>query len=439
VVTGAAGLLGALAGCSDESPESSGGSGGESGGGSDDTPTPTPTASGTPTAELRYPELAAQTGLVAENVVWLGAERDEMMTQLRIRTNRVLGAIQSIRNASSVTQNDLTRLEDATTAVAEFVRQNVQPYFPVQNAVTNGNNTFVQQVKLAAERGDSGSLDQALQRAQTFYVNYTKSTYFDDQFPNDVVHARLYDRMTRDDTDKMLFGLFYPATDHVAICHADREPDDISENGVPHHEHTWESGHVVTAHAHPHGDAHEVEDHENEPVDRLVYAYNRETGAFDVLEDDEPDEQGMDEYVVRRSDVFAPIRLTDRHVDEAFLTVSSTETQDDEDLGRNFGDNLPVHLQRFGTAREAEAAVEDLLAANVFQQGVGRIQDDDDDAREWRRVYYTRGEATLYAYMLQVGQVVVTAAPAETEWGNRADWPGALVDCWLGDPSPQDT
>lgn len=196
---------------------------------------------------------------------------------------------------------------------------------------------------------------------------------------------------------------------------------------------------MVTAHAHPHGDSHDVEDHRNEPVDRLVYAYNRETGEFDVLGDDAPDQQRMDEYVVRHSGIFAPVRLTDRHLDEAFVTVSNTATEDEVDLGRAFGDNLPVHLQRFGTAREATAAVEEILAANVFQQGVGRIQEDDADAREWRRIYYTRGEATFYAYLLELGQVVVTAAPAETEWGNRVDWPGPLVDCWLGDPSPQDT
>jgi len=48
---------------------------------------------------------------------------------------------------------------------------------------------------------------------------------------------------------------------------------------------------------------HDVENHRNEPVDRLVYAYNRETEKFDVIGDD------------------APVRLTDRHLNEAFVTM----------------------------------------------------------------------------------------------------------------------
>jgi hypothetical protein len=446
LATGATGLLVALAGCSDESGDGGGGSGGGDGsgggsggvcGGSD---TPTPTATPTPGPQLQYPELTAQTDLVTENVVWLGTERDRAMTRLRTLSNRPVGIARELREASSVTESDITRLEDATTAVAEFVRQNVQPYYPVADAVTNGNNTFVQQVKLAAQRGDTRALDRALERLRTFYSNYTKRSYFDSRFPKDVVYERLYDRMTRDDTEEMAFGLFHPGSDYVAVSHADLEPDDISEDGVPQHTHTWDDTHVVTAHVHEHGDLHGARNHENEPVDRLVYAYNRSTGGFDILTDDAPDQPRMDAYVVARSDVFAPVRLPDRHVDEAFVTVSRTDSEDDENLGSEFGDNMPVHLQRFESVEATRGAVEDLLAADVFEQGTTRIrEDDDEDARDWRRVFYTKEGASLYAYMLNLGEVLVTVAPSETEWGNRADWPGPVRECWLGDASPRDT
>jgi DNA-binding PadR family transcriptional regulator len=100
----------------------------------------------------------------------------------------------------------------------------------------------------------------------------------------------------------------------------------------------------------------------------------------------------------------------------------NTSTDDEVYLGRVFSDNLPVHLQRFGRTREATAAVEETLVANMFQQGVGRIQEDDADARKWSQIYYTRGEATFHAYLLEFGQAVVTATPAEMEWG-----PGGLA------------
>ncbi|MFB6167799.1 MAG: hypothetical protein ABEJ43_03015 [Haloferacaceae archaeon] len=453
LATGATGLLVALAGCSDESgDDGSDGSDGGSGSpdGSDGTATPTPAATATPTAtatpgpQLRYPELAAQTRLVTENVVWLGAERDRAMTRLRTLANGAVGVARELRGASSVTQSGITRLEDATTAVAEFVRQNVQPYFPVQEAVTKGNNVYVQQVKLAAGRGDTRALDEALGRLQTFYGNYTKRAYFESQFPNDVVHARLYDRMTRDDSKKMAFGLFHPKSGYVAVSHADLEPDDIDANGVPHHTHTWGDTHLVTAHVHDHPDLHSTRDHQNEPADRLVYAYNRSTGGFDILTDGKPDQQRMDAYVVDRTDIFGPVRLPDRHLDEAFVTVSRTDTEkiDGEPVphGRNFGDNVPIHLQRFESAEATRAAVEDLLAANVFEQGTTRIRaNDDENARDWRRVYYARDGDSLYAYMLDLGAMLVTVAPGQTEWGSRADWPGPVRDCWLGDASPQDT
>jgi hypothetical protein len=451
LATGATGLLVALAGCSDETGDGGSGSGGSggsgesggsggSGGSSDATNTPSPTPTATPGPQLQYPELAAQTELVTENVVWLGSERDRAMTRLRTLSNRPVGIARELREASSVTQSDITRLEDATTAVAEFVRQNIQPYFPVQDAVTNGNNTFVQQVKLAAERGDTRALGQALERLRTFYSNYTKRSYFDSRFPKDVVYERLYDRMTRDDTEKMAFGLFQPSSDYVAVSHADLEPDDINEDGVPQHSHTWDDTHVVTAHVHEHDDLHSARDHTNEPVDRLVYAYNRSTGGFDILTDDAPDQPRMDAYVIAQSDIFGPIRLPDRHVDEAFVTVSRTDSPNEKDLGTEFGDNLPIHLQRFDSTEETRNVVKDLLAANVFEQGTTRIREEsNEDAREWRRIFYTKEGASLYTYMLELGEVLVTVAPSETEWGNRADWPGAVRETWLGDASPQDT
>jgi hypothetical protein len=435
VVIGTAGLLAALAGCSGEDPaeEGGGGDGGGGGGGGGDStsPTPTPSPTGTPTVTTPYPDLAEQTATVVESVVWHATEHGQVMTQLRVLANRVVGVAGELRDASSVTENDLIRLEDATTSVAEFVRQNVQPYYPVENAVTNGDNTYVQQVKLAAERGDSRGLDRALGRTRTYYKNYTRRSFFETQYPNDVVHERLYDRLTRDDATNVLFGLFHPGGDYVGVTHRDAT-EDLDTDGVPQFTHEWESGHVTTTHVHPHDEGlHDLRDHEDEPADRRVYAYDRENGVVDVLRDDAPDQQRMDEYVVERNDVFGPVRERAAHDDEFYVEVGNADAE--------FGDSLPVYVQLFPSARDARRTVEGLLAADVFEQGTDRIIENREEAREWRRVFYTRGEATFYAYMIVLGDVVVTAAPSETEWGSRVDWPGPLVDCWLGDQTPLDT
>jgi len=435
-VAGTTALMAALAGCSDESGDGGSGDGGDGGGSGDGgggTPTPEPqeTPTGTPTPRTAYPDLAEQTETVAESLRWHATEYDAVMRSLRTRANRVVGVVVDLREKSSVTANDLTRLEDATTAVAEFVRQNVQPYYPVENAVTNGDNTLVQQAKLASERGDPRALDDALERIETFYGNYARRSFYETNFPNDVVYERLYDRMTRDDRTNVLFGLFHPGGDYVAVTHQDKT-DNLNTDGVPQHAHTWDSGHVAMTIVHPHDDAHATNSHDgDEPADRRVYAYDREAGTMDILADAAPDQLRMDMYEPRHRDIFAPVRLPETNEDESYVEVGYTDD--------DFGTSMVAHLQTFPSVRDTQDAVEELLAADVFEQGTDRIIDDVDDAREWRRVFYTRNDVTLYAFMQELGRVLVTLAPSETEWANRADWPGPLADCWLGDVTPLDT
>ncbi len=439
VVAGTTAVVAALAGCSDEggddrteseSEGDGGGGGSSSGDGGTPTPEPRETSTGTPTPRAAYPDLGERTGSVAESLRWHATEYDEVMRTLRRLANRVVGVAADLRKASSVTANDLTRLEDATTTVAEFVRRNVQPYYPVEDAVTNGDNTLVQQTKLAAERGDTQALDDALERVGRFYGNYARRSFYETNFPNDVVYERLYGKMTRDGSTNVLFGLFYPEGDYVAVSHQDRT-DDLNTDGLPQHAHTWDSGHVALTIVHPHGGAHATNSHDDEPTDRRVYAYDREAETMDILADAAPDRFRMDLYEPRHRDVFGPVRLSEANENEFYVEVGYTDD--------DFGTSMVGHFQTFPSVRDTQDAVEELLAADVFEQGTSRIVGDTDEARDWRRVFYTRNDVTLYAFMLEVGRVLVTLAPSETEWASRTDWPGPLADCWLGDTTPLDT
>lgn len=443
VVAGTTGLIAALAGCGGESPADEDGATDSANGNGGGTSTPQQTPTGTPTPQAVNADLADQTAVVARNVVWHATEYDDTMRQVRILANRVVGVVSDLRSSDSVTTAELTRLEDATTAMAEFVRQNVQPYYPVSDAVANGNNRFVQQVKLASERGDTGALDTELQRTATFYRNYTRRAFAETQFPNEVVYERLYGLMTRDDSTNVLFGLFHPGGDYVAVSHEDRT-DDIKTDGVPQHLHEFDTGHVVATVVHePDEGAHTTGDHQDEPVDRRVYAYNRETGRVDILADDEPDKSRMesnaantDPYVPEQTGIFEPVRVDDAN-DEFYVEFGYTEDPDEE--ASPFASSLIGQFQTFSTPGAAQDAVESLLAGAVFEQGIGRIIEDRADAREWRQVFYTRDGTTLYAYMLAVGRVVVTLAPSRDEWDARVDWPGPIVESWLGDTTPLDT
>lgn len=445
VVAGTTGLIAALAGCGGESPADEGentdsGNGGGGGGG---TSTPQQTSTGTTTPQAVNAELAEQSSIVARDILWHATEYEDTMRQLRIRANRVLGVVSELRDSDSVTTAELTRLEDATTAMAEFVRQDVQPYYPVDDTVVNGNNRFVQQIRLASERGDTEALDAELQRAATFYRRYARRSFAETQFPNDVVYERLYGLLTRNNSTNVLFGLFHPESGYVAVSHEDRTDDDKTD-GVPQHFHEFDTGHVVATIVHEHNEGlHTTGDHRNEPVDRRVYAYNRETGHVDILADDEPNTFRMesnkantDPYQPERTDIFAPVRVDD--ADEEFYVEFGYTDDPDEDASP-FASSLIGQFQTFSTSGAAQDAVESLLAGDVFEQGVGRIIENREDAREWRRVFYTRDGTTLYAYMLAVGRVVVTLAPSRDEWDARADWPGPVAESWLGDPTPLDT
>jgi hypothetical protein len=421
MAAGTAGIAGAFAGCADSAPSS--GDGGDESDGSDDgssggeTTEPTATTEG-PGSE--YPDLATATETIVDGIVWHGESYGSVMREVRGYGRGIAALGSDLREADSVTRNDLDRLESRTTAMAEYVRTNVEPHYPVADAVVDGNNVYLQQVNLAAERGDPGGIDSALGRLVDFYGNYGRRSFIEEQFPNGPVHQKLFGRLRHSDGGATaVFGLFHPASDFVTACHRD------DEDGVPQHIHEWESGHVVVAHTHEHGDGHSLQDHMNEPRDRTLLAYG--DGQFDLLADEDPEDPRLTAYGVERSDVFGPVSLPDERTDVAYVTVNErTETFDQS----------VVQIQTFETPEGASGAVESMLAADVFAEGTYTLVEGEEDGVDLRRVYYAHEDTTFYTYLLRVGRAVVTFTPSQTEWENRSAWPDEVTMTWLADRTP---
>lgn len=429
IAAGTAGLAGALAGCSDTSPTptdggSGSGSGGGNGQGKTTTKKPTPTTTKGP--KIDFPDLAKATDTIVDSIVWHATSYTQVMSQLRVHGGRIASFGKDLREAKSVTQNDLEQLESMTTAMAEYVRTNVQPYYPVSGAVIDGNNTYVQQVKLAAQRGDPSALDSSLQRLVDFYGNYGRRSFTEDQFQNGPIHQKLFDRLRRGKgANNAIFGVFHPASKFYAACHRDAVPEDATEDGVPQHVHEWPSGHLVVTHTHKHDAAHSLQAHLNEPRSRKILAYR--DGQFDILSDDDAGNPRVLAYSVHRSDIFGPVSLPDEREEMVYVTVNEPTPDFDESV---------LQIQTFDSVDAAKAAVETLLSADVFEQGTYPLVNAKNYRLDLRRIYYSHQGTTFYAYLLQVGRNVVTFAPNETEWGSKVDWPDEISLTWFADTTP---
>lgn len=418
---GSIGLAGSLAGCNgNNSPSTSSPSPTPSS--TSGTPTPPPTETETetptptPTIEPDTPALASTTRNIFDSVIWHSTQHGQVMGQVRIHANRVLSIARSMEEATRVTANDVDELRARTEDLATYMAANVEPYYPVDSRVLNGNNVLVQQVGVTARRGDRSALDESLGRLRAFYTNYSDREYFETNFSNSPIYNKLAERLGGDN----IYAIHHPRTDFHEVSHSDRQQNNFREDGVEQHVHEWPTGHQLLAHAHTHSGTHTIRNHNQEPDDRLIYAYR--DGGVDILADDNLEVQEMEQYRLEREDVFESVSLPTARQDALYLIVNNIGTQFLQ---------LPALVQRFSTIQRARRAVATLLDADVFEQGTTSV-----GGREWRRVFYTQQGVTFYAYLIQTGEFVVTAAPDEREWRNQTNWPGPISSSWLGSSDP---
>lgn len=413
---GGAGIAGALSGCSEGTEPAAEGSNGDDGSDGGGTETPTPTATTEPGPELRYPEFTDRTADVAEGIVWHATRWDPTMTEVRVRANRVIGAVKSMREADTVTESDIAELERQTTAMAEYMRETVVPHYPVpDDAVLKGNNVLIQQLKIASQRGDTEGQRTQLRRLEALYGKYGESNFLETTFPNGPIHAKFFGDIAASEESDAVFGVFHPASGFIETVTRDKAPDDSADDGVPQHVHKFPSGHVVVAHAHSHKGGHNLGDHDNEPATRQLYAYRN--GQFDIMQDTNAERRVLTDFEPHLLDVFRSVSVPDRRADVVYATVN-------DPVGDFVG--LPLQIQLFDSVATATETVDFLLSADVFQEGTTDVA-----GREWRKIYYTQQGTNVYAFLLQAGSHIITLFPEPVAWEDRIDWPGPFELSWI--------
>jgi hypothetical protein len=408
-------LLGGCFGGSDagsDDPPPDGGGGGD---GSDGTSTataeptaePTETATATPVANA---DLAASTAALLDEFEWYRTEYEPTIVEFRRVANGVIGVIDDTAPSGDLTSDAVDDLEAATTAVADYAAENLVDHFAVDPALRTGDNVYVRDFRRAVRRGDVDAQDSVLGQARLFYSRVTSNEYIRNEFSRRPVYDALYDMLIPDGSTASIVALAAVDDEFTTWAHPDRT-ESTADDGVERHTHEFPSGHRVFTHAHTHSTPHPVRDHTNEPETDRLYAYT--DGTVALLEDAELWRERMDDYEPSVTDVFGPVRSSDRS-----LGVYSFVAP----IGDGF-DATPLYLERFPTPDAAAAAVE----AGPRTDGTTTFA-----GREWDRVFYDRDGVTLYAYRVRVGATVVTASPSPTAWERRPNWAAGLGSTWLG-------
>lgn len=395
---------------SDDSP-ADGGGGGD--GGSDATPTatsePTTTAT-TTTPSVTNPDLAASTTVLLDEFEWYRTEYEPTMQEFRRVANGVLGAADDISPSEDLTTDAAAEFEAATTAVADYVTENLDDHFAVDPALRTGDNVYARDFRRAVRRGDVDEQDSVLRRARLFYRRVASNEYIRNEFSRRPVYDTLYDMLIPNGSTASVVALAAADGGFVTWAHPDRTASTAAD-GVDRHTHEFPGGHRVFTHAHDHSSPHPVRDHTTEPETDSLYAYA--DGGVALLEDGKLWRERMDDYEPSATDIFGPVRSPNRSLG-VYCFVAP--------IGDGF-DATPLYVERFPTPDAAAAAV----AAGPGVDGTTTFS-----GREWELVFYDRGGMTLYAYRIQAGATVVTASPSPTAWEHRPNWAAGLAQTWLG-------
>jgi hypothetical protein len=409
-----------LAGCFDSSDETTTDAAAASTPASEATPanatateTETATATATPVANT---DLADATTDIVSEFGWFRSEYPAAIRGLRVRANRVLGAIGDAEAADPVTQSDVTALREAATDVADYVRSTLVDHFAVDAALRTGDNVYVRDFERGVSRDDEELQRRALSRGRVFYRRTISTAYVENAFSRRPVYGPLYDMLVPGGADRIV-ALIDADSDFITWAHPDRT-ESTAGDGIDRHTHEFPSGHRIYTHAHSHPTPHPINEHANEPAYNELYAAGDE-GTVALLEDAVDYRERLDDFEPALTDIFGPVRSADRTVGITLMIGTIDEAFTAE----------PLYLERFGSSDAARSAVAAAADGPVTASGTDSFA-----GRRWDRVFYEVDDTTVYAYRVRAGATVVTALPSDVPWERRPEWAAPLRDTWLATP-----
>ena len=325
-----------------------------------------------------YPDLAARTETILDEISWFATEYDAAIRRYRNAINRLLSTISQIRDSSDVSEHDLQRLRNGAEDVAAITAEDIAPHFDVHDRLLTPQNVYYRNAKKFAERGDWDRADDELAVMYDYYDMRQREYVIEEELSAAPVQGRLLAALRADsipdslrkrhdvakDVDSALFELYYPGASYRSFAYSE-EPSMIYGKSIDH----------------------------------------RDINAFRSFE-------GLEEERGRTG--------------RAYLTANIVSKRNRKQWTYDLPNDV-VFLQAYSNPATASNAIERMSGSSVSQEGTETL-----GGRLWQRVYYYYDGDIVYAYLLQAGRFLLAVSPSRTAWEERPDhWTDPLRVTWL--------
>ncbi|SDM74194.1 hypothetical protein SAMN04487949_2460 [Halogranum gelatinilyticum] len=322
------------------------------------------------TRSVPNPALADATGRVVDEIAWFARDYDAAIATTKAAMRRGAAVVEEAESQATLDGETLDWVDDNLGEVTGTVETALAPHFGLHNTVADENDYHSSVTRKFVARGDMDRAREELTRWRGFYTARTTDTFVDEVLSDGPIQNRLV-RLAAgaptDDDERLLLGVSHLATGFRA------------------------------------------------------YAYSGTAdGRRDFSSTPAADAEGVD-----TAEAFVPFGYAEGRVDE---TVLVARLLPDGFRRGNAGrlDGNELYVQEYAGVAEATAAVDALLAGPLTQEGSY-----DFGSTAWRRVYAREPDDALYAFLVQAGPYVLTAAPSLTAWEERVDWSVPFEHTWL--------
>jgi len=350
----------------------------------------------TPQTEAPVPnrQLAGEVERAYGEIEWFATEYDAAIETYQRVLGNAMATVRRVQDSSEFDAENLELVRRATDRAVATTEAELGGHFGLPGQMRDEIDAHVETIRRFGSRGDLDRVDVELDRLYD-YLRGIRSDLFVRRILSDrQIDARLY-RYLHDETP-----------DDDDENEDDESDDDEADPGLFEIYHS--SGYAGYAYAGP------------QYVERDPFG-----------DDDADDTNEGAELLARQRTQFESVGEPAGRTGFAYVVSHSVPDEADQptDLEPLDYEHTSLFVQRYDDVATAGAAVERLYDTAVSREGHYSFGRD-----RWDRVYYEADGDVTYAFLIQAGQFVLVAAPAEVAWEERIDWTEALDRLWLWRP-----
>ncbi|WP_435069893.1 hypothetical protein [Haloplanus sp. C73] len=329
--------------------------------------------------------LATEVERVYGEIEWFATSYDAAIEAYRRSLGKAMAAVQRVRTSSEFDDSSLGLVRDATDHAISTAETELGGHFGIPGQMRDQIDNHIATIDRFARRGDLDRVDEELERLYD-YLSGIRSPLF--------VRRVLSDRQI----DSALYRYLHDDT-----AESDDDDDDDAAPGLFELYHSAEyAGYAYN------GDQY---------LDREPFGSVPGAGR----------NRGQELLAQQRLD-FDPVGEATDRTGFAYVVSHAIPDEDDQpdDLDGLDYQHASLFVQRYESVAAAGDAVETLFDTAVGREGTYSF-----GRERWHRVYYHTDGDVVYAYLIQAGRFVLTAAPSEVAWEERLDWTDPLDRLWL--------